>query len=91
MKVGSKRRRTKAEIEAQKSEDLLKAEALQTKWERLEKMERDLEAANEQASHGKQAQAAITDLIKKGVLRQTSKGAIVPTKAAAASEDANMK
>jgi len=47
MKVGSKRRRTKAEIEEQKNEDIIRAQALDAKWERLEKLERDLEAANE--------------------------------------------
>ena len=51
MKIGSKRRRTKEEIDDQKNEDRIRNEALQSKWDRLEKMERELEASKEKANN----------------------------------------
>ena len=91
MKIGSKRRRTKEEIDDQKNEDRIRNEALQSKWDRLEKMERELEASKEKANNFEIAQATINDLIKKGLIRQNSKGAFVGTKGATGNEDVNMK
>ena len=91
MKIGSKRRRTKQELEDQRNEDQIRAQALEAKWARIEKMEQELEASKEQANNFKSAQATINDLIKKGLIRQNSKGSFVEVKGRGTSEDVNMK
>ena len=54
-------------------------------------MEQELEASKEQANNFKSAQATINDLIKKGLIRQNSKGSFVEVKGRGTSEDVNMK
>ena len=49
MKIGSKRRRTKQEIEDQKMENLSKRQAIESKLASFAQLQRELEEAREEA------------------------------------------
>ena len=69
LKSESKRRRTKKEIEEQKQSELEHENEIRTKLARLEQVEAELRAANEQAQINKQAAVLVSDMINKGLVQ----------------------
>ena len=95
LKAGSKRRRTKAEINDSQAADLEKENAVRAKMARLDEVERQL-AAHEAALEDAQSQlqqnqeqlqlnegaaVLINDLMKAGIVRQESDHAFVANNA----------
>lgn len=70
LKVGSKRRRTKREIEEENQKQLEKENEYRTKMARLDMVEQELLAAQQEAEQNQQAAQLITDMIQAGVVQQ---------------------
>ena len=77
LKVGSKRRRTKREIEEENQKQLEKENEYRTKMARLDMVEQELLAAQQEAEQNQQAAQLITDMIQAGVVQQQEYNTIV--------------
>ena len=77
LKVGSKRRRTRREIEEQKQSELERENDIRTKLARLDMIEQQLRQANEQNQINKKASRVMSDLINAGVLREEAENSFV--------------
>ena len=69
LKVGSKRRRTKREIEEENQKQLEKENEYRTKMARLDMVEQELLAAQQEAEQNQQAAYLINDMIQAGVVK----------------------
>ena len=69
LKAGSKRRRTKREIEEAKQEELDKENEYRSKVARLEMVELQLQASEEQVRVNRQAADLVSDMINSGVIQ----------------------
>ena len=77
LKAGSKRRRTKREIEEDKQEELDKENEYRSKVARLEMIELQLQASEEQVRVNRQAADLVSDMINAGVFQQESENTFV--------------
>ena len=77
LKAGSKRRRTKREIEEDKQEELDKENEYRSKVARLEMIELQLQASEEQVRVNRQAADLVSDMINAGVIQQESENTFV--------------
>ena len=77
LKAGSKRRRTKREIEEAKQEELDKENEYRSKVARLEMIELQLQASEEQVRVNRQAADLVSDMINAGVIQQESENTFV--------------
>ena len=77
LKVGSKRRRTKREIKEENQKQLEKENEYRTKMARLNMVEQELLAAQQEAEQNQQAAQLITDMIQAGVVQQQEDNTIV--------------
>ena len=77
LKAGSKRRRTKRQIEADEAEELAKENEYRSKVARLEMIEQQLRATEEQARVNRQAADLVSDMINAGVIQQESENTFV--------------
>ena len=77
LKAGSKRRRTKRQIEADNEEELAKENEYRSKVARLEIVEQQLLASEEQARVNRQAADLVSDMINAGVIQQESENTFV--------------
>ena len=77
LKAGSKRRRTKRQIEADEAEELAKENEYRSKVARLEMIEQQLQATEEQARVNRQAADLVSDMINAGVIQQESENTFV--------------
>ena len=68
LKTKSKRRRTRREIEEEKEEELRKDNEYRSKMARLDMVELQLAAAEQQAQSNKQAANLVSDMINAGVI-----------------------
>ena len=70
LKVGSKRRRTKREIEEENQKQLEKENEYRTKMARLDMVEQELLAAQQEAEQNQNAAQLINDMIQAGAVQQ---------------------
>ena len=77
LKIGSKRRRTRREIEEQKQSELERENDIRTKLARLDMVEQQLRRANEQNEINKKATRVMSDLINAGVVREEAENSFV--------------
>ena len=77
LKVGSKRRRTKREIKEENQKQLEKENEYRTKMARLNMVEQELLAAQQEAEQNQQAAQLINDMIQAGVVQQQEDNTIV--------------
>ena len=77
LKAGSKRRRTKREIEEEEQEKLAKENEYRTKMARLDMIEQELLVAQQNAEQNQQAAQLINDMIQAGVVQQQEDNTIV--------------
>ena len=71
MKLGSKRRRTKAQIELEKEESEARAAADSSKLERIRELEEQLERAKVMHASNNAASDILTGFLSKGKMRQS--------------------
>ena len=76
MKVGSKRRRTQAEMKEQLEVEELSQVIEHERDDKIKQLEAQLSAANDSATNNKNAADILTDLITKGEVRQEEDGSI---------------
>ena len=72
LKAGSKRRRTKAQIKADKEAEAKQEAEAQARIARIAKLESDLNALETQANQGKAAADLMSQFINAGLVQQTS-------------------
>ena len=77
LKVGSKRRRTKREIEEENQKQLEKENEYRTKMARLDMVEQEILAAQQEAEQNQQVAQLINDMIQAGVVQQQEDNTIV--------------
>ena len=77
LKAKSKRRRTKRQIEEDKQEELDKENEYRSKVARLEMIELQLQASEEQVRVNRQAADLVSDMINAGVIQQESENTFV--------------
>ena len=77
LKVGSKRRRTKKEIEEENERQLEKENEYRTKMARLDMIEQELLASQQEAQQNQQAAQLINDMIQAGVVQKQEDNTIV--------------
>ena len=77
MKAGSKRRRTKRQIEEEKQEELAKENEYRSKMARLDMVEQELLASQEQVRVNRQAADLVSDMINAGVIQQETESTFV--------------
>ena len=77
LKAGSKRRRTKRQIEADNEAEVAKENEYRSKVARLEMVEQQLLATEEQARVNRQAADLVSDMINAGVIQQESENTFV--------------
>ena len=77
LKAGSKRRRTKRQIEADNKEELAKENEYRSKVARLEMIEQQLQATEEKARNNRQAADLVSDMINAGVIQQEDENSFV--------------
>ena len=77
LKVGSKRRRTKREIEEENQKQLEKENEYRTKMTRLDMVEQEILAAQQEAEQNQQAAQLINDMIQAGVVQQQEDNTIL--------------
>jgi uncharacterized protein (DUF3084 family) len=68
MKVGSKRRRTKQEIEDQKMEDLTKRQAVEDKMKAFVNLQAELQATQQQVTQNQSAADALQSMMHQGFI-----------------------
>ena len=78
LKIGSKRRRTKAEIKAEKEETVRKELEIQQKLAAADQMQAQFLALQDQAQNNQNAHDILCDFLKKGVLVKDSEGNVLP-------------
>ena len=78
MKIGSKRRRSRATIEAQKLEALTRQQAIEDKLKNLERLIEENAELKQQQEAGAKAQQAIQEMLSSGYLVVDSDGGYVP-------------
>ena len=74
LKVGSKRRRTKAEVKDEQMEEMLRDEHVDDAINKSKRLERDLIKAQREAEENANAAAILTDFMNKGLARVNEKG-----------------
>ena len=72
LKTGSKRRRTKAQIEEEKTEELQKENAIQMKLAMVEQLQAQREQAEQAAQNNRDAAVLMSDLINAGIVKQVN-------------------
>ena len=77
MKAGSKRRRTKRQIEEEKQEELAKENEYRSKMARLDMVELELQSAQDQVRVNRQAANLVSDMINAGVIQQEDENTFV--------------
>ena len=77
LKAGSKRRRTKRQIEADEAAELAKENEYRSKMARLDMVEQQLAAAEDQARINRQAASLVSDMINAGVIKQEDENTFV--------------
>ena len=77
LKTEAKRRRTQREIEQEKDEELRKDNEYRSKMARLDMVELQLAAAEQQAQSNKQAANLVSDMINAGVIQQEDENSFV--------------
>ena len=77
LKAGSKRRRTKRQIEADEAAELAKENEYRSKMARLDMVEQQLVAAEDQARINRQAASLVSDMINAGVIKQEDENTFV--------------
>ena len=80
MKVGSKRRRTKQEIEDQKMEAIAKHQAIQDKLASYDQLKQELESFKQQAEENAEASEVIENMLLQGFVERDEDGGIIPGK-----------
>ena len=80
LKVGSKRRRTQAEIKADKEEALLKEQDLQDKLKRLAEYETKMAMFEQMQQENQRAQELLTELHANGQIEIDENGNVSPSK-----------
>jgi uncharacterized protein (DUF3084 family) len=78
MKVGSKRRRTKQEIEDQKMEDLTKRQAVEDKMKAFVNLQAELQATQQQVTQNQSAADALQSMMHQGFIEQGPDGIYRP-------------
>ena len=78
--MGAKRRRTKAEVEAEKEEEQLREEGIQAQLQELEQIKAERDAYKEKAEGNEAADLILKDLIQKGELEHLGDGSVAPSK-----------
>jgi len=68
LKVGAKRRRTKAEIDEEKEENRIREEGIQQQLAELEQIKMERDAYKDAAQGNSDASAILNDMIQKGEL-----------------------
>lgn len=76
MKVGSKRRRTQAEMKDQLEVEELSAVLDHERDDKIKQLEAQLSSANDLAANNKTAADILTDLLTKGEVKQEEDGSI---------------
>ena len=74
LKSGIKRRRTQRQITDEKAEEALRQMAIEEKLAKLEKIQDELKAAQEEASQGKAATNILTQMIETGQAQMDENG-----------------
>jgi len=82
LKVGSKRRRTKAEIEDEKEEEALKQQKLEADLQELANLRSRIQEAEEQANTNKAAAELMSQMINAGHVQQDAQDQVVINAAA---------
>ena len=77
LKASSKRRRTKAEVKADKKAELDRENEIRTKFARLEQVEMQLAHTQQQANDNRDAAVLMSDLVNSGVVKQTGQSSFV--------------
>ena len=77
LKASSKRRRTKAEVKADRKDELDRENEIRTKFARLEQVEMQLAHTEHQANVNKVAAVLMGDLVNAGVVKQTDQSSFV--------------
>ena len=77
LKASSKRRRTKAEVKADRKDELDRENEIRTKFARLEQVEMQLAHTEHQANVNKVAAVLMGDLVNAGVAKQTDQSSFV--------------
>ena len=77
LKIGSKRRRTKKEIEDEKQEKLLKEQMVAEKMAQFEEMSKKIELLSKDNENNKAAAQILSDMLSKGDCIQQPDGSIV--------------
>jgi len=80
LKVGSKRRRTQAQVKADKEEALLKEQDTQQKLARLAEAEQKLAHYDQMVAQNEEAKAVIGELQASGDVEFDEHGRITPSK-----------
>ena len=70
LKIGSKRRRTRQEIEEDKQNELEKENEFRSNQARITELEAQLAQMEQQAEHNRSAAVLVNDLMKGGVVKQ---------------------
>ena len=76
LKLGTKRRRTKAEMALLKEEEEFKGEARASKDSRIKELEGMLDAAYKESKSNAAAADILTDMISKGHVKQNTDGTV---------------
>ena len=82
LKVGSKRRRTKAEIDDEKEQEALKQQKLEVDLQELTNLRSRIQEAEEQANTNKAAAELMSQMINAGHVQQDAQDQVVINAAA---------
>jgi len=82
LKVGSKRRRTKAEIEDEKEQEALKQQKLESDLQELANLRGRIQEAEEQANTNKAAAELMSQMINAGHVQQDAQDQVIINAAA---------
>ena len=77
LKAGSKRRRTKQEIEDQEKAKLDHENDVRSKFARLDQLEQQMAQVQQEADHNKGAAMLMSDLVNAGVIKQKAENSYV--------------
>jgi molecular chaperone GrpE (heat shock protein) len=78
MKVGSKRRRTKQEIEDQKLEDRVKRQAVEDKLKTIDNLQAELQSTQQQVLDNQDAKDIVQNMLDQGFVQINPDGVMVP-------------
>ena len=79
MKVGSKRRRTKQEILDQKSEALIKQQAIEEKLAKYDQLQQELQEAKQKAEANSNAREIVNEMLEQGYVEVNDDGQLQPS------------